>query len=70
MLDVLALPQEVQDACEDGQLTYREKSGTFNSIWTDMSFEKTVIGDAKSDGGVIGLLRKPAAKLNGTLTQH
>ena len=63
ILDALTLKQEVHDACEDGQLRYSEKPGTYNSIWTDMGVEKTVIGDAKDDGGVIVLLTKPVAML-------
>ena len=43
ILDVLVLPREVHDACENGQLTYREKPGTLNSIWTDMGVKKAVI---------------------------
>ena len=48
----------IHDACEDGQLTYREKPGTFNSIWTDIGVKQIVIKDAKNDRGVIGLSRK------------
>ena len=35
-----------------------------------MGVEKTVIRDAKSDGGIIGITRKPAAMLRWTLTRH
>ena len=52
ILDMLKLPDDAKNSFQQCLLTYREKPGSFNGLWTDMGVEKTVIRDAKSDGGV------------------
>ena len=70
LLEMLNLPEDVQQAFDEGHFTYREKPGAFNGLWSDMGVEKTVIRDSKSNGGVIGLTRKPSALLRWSVTRH
>ena len=43
ILDMIHLPDNVREAVEADELFYKEKEGAFNSVWTDMGVEKTVI---------------------------
>jgi len=63
------LPNDVADAFQQGQFAVRRTAGAFNGVWSDLGTETTVIRDAKSDGGVIGLTRKESALLRWTLTR-
>ena len=55
---------------EAGHFPVRHTAGQFKGSWSDMGTETTVIRDAKSDGGVIGLTRKKAALVRWSLTRH
>lgn len=70
VLDMLELPEVVKTEFDRGYFSYREKPGKFNGLWSDMGVEKTIIRDSKSDGGVVGLTRKPAALLRWSVTRH
>ena len=70
ILDMLKLPEDVAEEFSNGQLVGQEKSGAFNTLWTYIEVEKTVIRDSKSEGGVIGITRNTAALLHWTLTRH
>ena len=52
LLDMLDLPEVVQEAFNDGQFSVRETGKPFNGIWSDMSVEKTIVKDAKSESGI------------------
>ena len=69
LLDMAELPNDVADAFQQGQFAVRRTAGAFNGVWSDLGTETTVIRDAKSDGGVIGLTRKESALLRWTLTR-
>jgi hypothetical protein len=38
ILDMLELPAEIKSAFEKGEFSIRQTSGSFNGIWSDMSF--------------------------------
>ncbi len=65
-----AIPEELKTQFEDGQFPIRETSWSFNGIWSDMATEKTIIHDAKSNSGIVGLTHKEPAVLRWTLTHH
>ena len=64
LLDMTQLPEDISQAFDQGQFAIRKTDGAFNGIWSDMGTETTVIRDAKSDGGVVGLTRKESALLH------
>ena len=49
LLDMLALPAEVEAAFQSGDFAVRETPGRFNGIWSDLGTEKTIIRDAKCE---------------------
>ena len=65
------LPEEITDAFTDGEFTVRQTEGRFKGVWwSEMGTEKTIIKDAKSESGIIGLTRKKPALVRWTLTRH
>ena len=56
---------DIQTAFEDGEF-----SGRFSGIWSEMVTKKTVIKNAKGDGGIVGLTRKKPALIRWILTRH
>jgi hypothetical protein len=58
ILDMLNLPQEVQNAFECGQFAVPQIPGCFNGIWSDGHRKKHVIRDSKSSSGIVALTRK------------
>lgn len=70
LLDSLHLPPDIGRKFKDGQFAVKETSRSFNGIWSDMATEKTIIRDAKSDGGIVGLTRKQPALVRWALTRH
>ena len=64
------IPLDIQTAFEDGEVSFTETPGSFSGIWSDMATEKTVIKNAKGDGGIVGLTRKKPALIRRTLTRH
>lgn len=70
LLDMLQLPDYIEDAFRRGNFSVRRAPGKFNGIWSDMGTETTVIRDAKGDSGIIGLTRKQPALIRWSLTRH
>ena len=68
--EMLQIPLDIQTAFDDGEFSFTEIPGSFNGIWSDMATEKTVIKNAKGDGGIVGLTRKKPALIRRTLTRH
>lgn len=68
--DMTQLPPEIEHAFQSGQFAIRRTVGRFNGIWSDMGTKTTVIRDAKSAGGVVGLTRKQPALMRWMLTRH
>lgn len=64
------LPADVHEAFKEGKFAIRRAAGTFNGVWSDMGIESTVIRDAKSSGGIVGLTRKESALLRWTITRQ
>ena len=60
---------DIQTAFENGEFFFTEIPGSFSGIWSDMATEKTVIKNAKGDGGIVGLIRKKPALIQWTLTR-
>ena len=52
---------DIQTAFEDGEFSFTEIPGSFNGIWNDMATEKTVIKNAKANGGIVGFVKKEAS---------
>ena len=70
LLDMLQLPDYIEDAFRRGNFSVRRAPGKFNGIWSDMGTETTVIRDAKGDSSIIGLTRKHPALIRWSLTRH
>ena len=51
-LDMLDLPEDVEESFTKGQFSVRETGNSLNGIWSDMSVEKTIVRDAKSESGI------------------
>ena len=64
------IPLDILTTFEDGEFSFTEIPGSFNGLWSDMATEKTVIKNAKEDGGIVGLTRKKPALIRWTLTRH
>jgi hypothetical protein len=64
------IPSEVKTLFESGQFNVRQSAGRFNGIWSDLGTEKTIIRDAKSESGIVGLTSKKSALTRWTLTRH
>jgi len=54
------LAPNIATAFRDGKFTVRQKSGTFNGLWTDMALENTYNRDAKPKLFIV-FNHKPAA---------
>ena len=61
---------DIHTVFEDGEFSFTEIPGSFNGIWSDMATEKTVMKNAKGNGGIVGLSRKKPALIRWTLTRH
>jgi hypothetical protein len=48
---------------------FRQTSGSFNDIWSDMGTEKNIITDSNGSGGIIGITNQKAALME-KLGQH
>ena len=70
LLEMSQIPLDIQTAFEGGEFSFTEIPGSFNGIWSDIATEKTVIKNAKGDGGIVGLTRKKPAVIRWTLTRH
>lgn len=72
--EMLLLPQtapNVYKAFEDGKHVVTRSSGSFNSVWSDLGLEQTVVRDTKSKkGGIIGFSRQQEATIKWYLTAH
>jgi hypothetical protein len=65
---MLNLPSEVESRFKAGFFAIRQKAGSFNGVWSDMTTEKTIIKDSKSNGGIVGLTRKKSALIRWNIT--
>ncbi|CAC5409823.1 unnamed protein product [Mytilus coruscus] len=63
---MLELPADIKPAFKQGGFSIRQTSGTFNSIWSDMSTEKTIIKDSKGSGGIVGIINQKSALVRWT----
>ena len=70
LLYMLNLPSEVESRFKAGFFAIRQKAGSFNGVWSDMTTEKTIIKDSKSNGGIVGLTRKKSALIRWNITRH
>ena len=70
LLELSQIPLDIQTAFEDGEFSFTEIPGSFNGILSDMATGKTVIKNAKGNGGIVGLSRKKPALIRWTLTRH
>ena len=70
LLEMSQIPLDIQTAFEDGEFSFTEIPESFSGIWSDMATEKTVIENAKGDGGIVGFTRKKPALIRWTLTRH
>ena len=71
---MLLLPQTtpgVHGAFEEGKHVVTRSSGSFNSVWSDLGLEQTVVRDTKSrQGGIIGFSRQEEATMKWYLIAH
>ena len=72
LLNMLQLPNYVQEAFRRGNFSVRRAPGKFNGIWNDMGTETTVIWDSMGDSGIMGLTQKQPAlvRRSGTRRIH
>lgn len=70
LLEMIHLPDDLKTVFRTGQFSVRQKPGKFNSLWSDMGTEKTVIKDSKGQGGIKGLTQQKSALMRWTLTRH
>ena len=70
LLCKLNLPSEVESRFKAGFFAIRQKAGSFNGVWSDMTTEKTISKDSKSNGGIVGLTRKKSALIRWNITRH
>lgn len=73
--EMLRLPEtdpDISETFESGKhVVNRSESGSFNSVWSDLGLEQTVVKDTKSKtGGVIGFSRQHNAMLKWYMTVH
>ena len=72
--EMLLLPQtapDVHEAFEEGKHVVTRSSGSFNSVWSDLGLEQTIIRDTKSrQGGIIGFSRREEATMKWYLIAH
>ena len=55
------LPQDIQEAFEEGMFTSRLANSVFNSVWMDYTLEATENKALKGNGGIISLALKDRA---------
>ena len=72
--EMLLLPQTapgVHEAFEGGKHVVTRSSGSFNSVWSDLGLEQTIVRDTKSrQGEIIGFSRQEEATMKWYLTAH
>ena len=71
---MLLLPQTtpgVHEAFKEGKHVVNRSSGSFNSVWSDLGLEQTVVRDTKSgQGGIIWFSRQEEATMKWYLIAH
>lgn len=66
LLDMLNFPAHFND----GIFAIRQKAGSFNGAWSDMSTVKSIIKDSKGNGGIVGLTRIKYALIRWNVIRH
>ena len=71
---------EMNQLCESHPSVYKEfmkgkhavsrSTRPFSQVWTDMALEQSVNLDSKTQGGIVGISRKPGALESWFLTSH
>ena len=72
--EMLLLPQtapDVHEAFKEGKHVVTRSSGSFNSVWSDLGLEQTIVTDTKSrQGEIIGFSRQEEATMKWYSTAH